>query len=45
LESHRALSLLGIAGLAHAHGDGTFQFACLIPGHFDAGMVGTITVK
>jgi uncharacterized cupredoxin-like copper-binding protein len=24
---------------------GTFQFACLIPGHFDAGMVGTITVK
>ena len=23
---------------------GTFKFACLIPGHFDAGMVGTIVV-
>lgn len=23
---------------------GTFQFACLIPGHFEAGMVGTIIV-
>lgn len=23
---------------------GTFQFACLLPGHFDAGMVGTIVV-
>ena len=23
---------------------GTFQFACLIPGHFEAGMKGTITV-
>jgi uncharacterized cupredoxin-like copper-binding protein len=24
--------------------EGTFQFACLIPGHFDAGMTGTIVV-
>ncbi len=24
---------------------GEFQFACLIPGHFEAGMVGTVTVK
>lgn len=24
---------------------GTFQFACLIPGHFEAGMHGTITVE
>lgn len=24
---------------------GTFKFACLIPGHFEAGMVGTVTVK
>jgi uncharacterized cupredoxin-like copper-binding protein len=24
---------------------GTFQFACLIPGHFEAGMVGTIVVE
>lgn len=24
---------------------GEFQFACLIPGHFEAGMVGSITVK
>ncbi len=24
---------------------GTFQYACLVPGHFDAGMIGTITVK
>jgi uncharacterized cupredoxin-like copper-binding protein len=23
---------------------GTFQFACLIPGQFEAGMVGTIAV-
>ncbi|MPN51282.1 hypothetical protein SDC9_198925 [bioreactor metagenome] len=23
---------------------GEFQFACLIPGHFEAGMVGTIKV-
>ena len=24
---------------------GTFEFACLIPGHYPAGMVGTITVE
>lgn len=24
---------------------GTFYFACLIPGHFEAGMIGKITVK
>jgi uncharacterized cupredoxin-like copper-binding protein len=24
---------------------GTFQFACLIPGHFEAGMIGTIVVR
>ena len=24
---------------------GRFQFACLIPGHFEAGMVGNVTVK
>lgn len=24
---------------------GTFEFACLIPGHFEAGMIGRITVK
>jgi uncharacterized cupredoxin-like copper-binding protein len=24
---------------------GSFEFACLIPGHFEAGMVGRITVK
>jgi len=24
---------------------GTFQFACLLPGHFEAGMVGTVTVE
>ena len=24
---------------------GEFRFACLIPGHFEAGMVGTVTVK
>ncbi|CAN7300463.1 cupredoxin domain-containing protein [Rhizobacter sp. LjRoot28] len=24
---------------------GEFQFACLIPGHFEAGMVGSVTVK
>ena len=24
---------------------GEFRFACLIPGHFDAGMVGSVTVK
>lgn len=24
---------------------GSFQFACLVPGHFEAGMVGTVTVK
>jgi len=24
---------------------GEFQFACLQPGHFEAGMVGTVTVK
>jgi uncharacterized cupredoxin-like copper-binding protein len=26
-------------------GAGEFQFACLIPGHFEAGMVGKVTVK
>ena len=24
---------------------GEFQFACLVPGHFEAGMVGTVIVK
>ena len=24
---------------------GTFQFACLVPGHFEAGMVGRVTVR
>jgi uncharacterized cupredoxin-like copper-binding protein len=24
---------------------GEFHFGCLVPGHFEAGMVGTITVK
>ena len=24
---------------------GEFQFACLIPGHFEAGMVGKVVVK
>jgi uncharacterized cupredoxin-like copper-binding protein len=24
---------------------GTFQFACLVPGHFEAGMVGKVTVR
>ncbi|HZF78731.1 MAG TPA: plastocyanin/azurin family copper-binding protein, partial [Rubrivivax sp.] len=24
---------------------GDFQFACLVPGHFEAGMVGKLTVK
>ena len=24
---------------------GTFQFACLVPGHYEAGMIGTVTVK
>ena len=24
---------------------GSFEFACLIPGHFEAGMIGRITVK
>lgn len=24
---------------------GSFQFACLVPGHFEAGMIGTIVVK
>lgn len=24
---------------------GEFQFACLLPGHFEAGMVGSVTVK
>lgn len=24
---------------------GTFHFGCLIPGHYEAGMVGTVTVK
>jgi uncharacterized cupredoxin-like copper-binding protein len=24
---------------------GRFEFACLIPGHFEAGMVGTVTVR
>lgn len=29
----------------HFNRAGRFQFACLIPGHFDAGMVGSITVE
>jgi uncharacterized cupredoxin-like copper-binding protein len=24
---------------------GSFEFTCLIPGHFEAGMIGRITVK
>jgi len=26
-------------------GTGTFEFACLVPGHFEAGMVGKVAVK
>lgn len=29
----------------HFNRAGEFQFACLIPGHYQAGMVGTITVR
>lgn len=29
----------------HFNRPGNFEFACLIPGHFEAGMVGTIRVK
>ncbi len=29
----------------HFNRPGTFDFACLIPGHFEAGMTGTITVR
>lgn len=29
----------------HFNRAGTFQFACLIPGHFEAGMLGTIVVS
>lgn len=29
----------------HFNRAGTFDFACLIPGHYQAGMTGTITVK
>ncbi len=29
----------------HFNRAGSFEFACLIPGHFEAGMVGRITVK
>jgi uncharacterized cupredoxin-like copper-binding protein len=29
----------------HFNRPGDFEFACLIPGHFEAGMVGTIRVK
>jgi uncharacterized cupredoxin-like copper-binding protein len=28
----------------HFNRAGDFQFACLIPGHFQAGMIGTIKV-
>ncbi|WP_374667486.1 plastocyanin/azurin family copper-binding protein [Ramlibacter sp.] len=28
----------------HFNRPGTFQFACLLPGHFEAGMVGTVVV-
>ena len=28
----------------HFNRPGTFQFACLLPGHFEAGMVGTLVV-
>lgn len=31
--------------LWHFSKDGTFEFACLIPGHREAGMRGTVTVK
>ena len=29
----------------HFNRPGTFDFACLIPGHYEAGMTGTITVR
>lgn len=29
----------------HFNRAGNFDFACLLPGHFEAGMVGTITVR
>ena len=29
----------------HFNRTGTFKFACLMPGHFEAGMIGTVTVS
>jgi plastocyanin len=48
-----ALALAPVAAYAHddAHEQmmhdeaGTFDFACLQPGHFEAGMMGTVSVK
>ena len=31
--------------VGHFNRPGTFDFACLIPGHYEAGMTGTITVR
>jgi uncharacterized cupredoxin-like copper-binding protein/Cu/Ag efflux protein CusF len=46
-EAHMAHVLAGKTGqlVWHFNRAGQFAFACLIPGHFEAGMVGTITVK
>jgi hypothetical protein len=43
-----ALSLAGCGRMASVRSfncAGSFEFACLIPGHFEAGMIGCITFK
>jgi uncharacterized cupredoxin-like copper-binding protein len=42
--AHVAPGKTGEIGWRFTHA-GTFQFGCLIPGHFEAGMVGKVTVK
>jgi uncharacterized cupredoxin-like copper-binding protein len=42
--AHVAPGKTGEIGWRFTHA-GTFHFACLIPGHFEAGMVGKVTVK
>ncbi len=51
MHGHDSPNAMRLAPGKHGHltwsfvNDGTFEFACLIPGHYDAGMKGKLTVS
>lgn len=44
LKQHHAL-MQKLPGMEHEARPGEFHYGCLIPGHFEAGMIGRINVR